>query len=126
MSFDVDTASKIFNKIFTAVFSKKTIFVYSSSDAYVGVVNKAENLTLTQNIMSADIVLLTNTQELVNSNNQLAFTTNLSVLREGESVIGAFYWEYGRPKIVFVKKRLDYHHIKLAKSFEKYIVEELP
>lgn len=126
MSFDVDTASKIFNKIFTAIFSKQTIYVYNQNPDYVEVIHKAENLNLTQDIINADIALLTNPKELMNTHNRLAFTTNLTVLREGESVIGAFYWEYGRPKIVFIRKRLEHYNITLSKSFEKYIVEELP
>jgi hypothetical protein len=126
MSFDIDTASKIFNKIFTAIFSKQIIYVYSPNPDYIEVVHKAENLDLTQDIIHADIVLLTNTEELAKAQNRLAFTVNLTVLKEGKRVIGAFYWEYGRPKIVFIRKRLEYYDITLAKPFEKYIVEELP
>jgi len=126
MSFDVDTASKIFNKIFTAIFSQTSIHVYSPNDEYADVVHKAKNLILTPSSIQADITLLTSTQELSTNQNQLAFTTDLTVLREGESVIGAFYWEYGHPKIVFIRKRLDHYNIILDKRFEKYIVEELP
>lgn len=125
MSFDVDTASKIFNKIFTAIFSQATIHVYSPNDEYTDVIHKAKNLTLTPSI-EANITLITTSQELSTNQNQLAFTTDLTVLREGESVIGAFYWEYGHPKIVFIRKRLDHYNIILDKRFEKYIVEELP
>lgn len=126
MSFDVEIASQIFNKIFTAIFSKKTIYVYSPNHVYHDVIHQAKNLSLTPEIKKADIVLITNETELVNGHNRLAFTIDVAVLREREEVIGAFYWEYGRPKIVFIQKRLEKAKITLAEPFEKYIVEELP
>jgi len=126
MSFDVDTASKIFNKILTGIFSKPTIYVYTPNPSYVEVIHRAKNLVVTKNKTKADILLLTDLNELRVDQNRLSFTTSLSVLRKRETVIGAFYWEYGRPKIVFIKKRLEHSNISLAKPFEKYIVEELP
>jgi len=125
-SFDVDTASKIFNKIFTAIFPSQVVRVYTPSSEYYEVIQKAKKLTLVHTSNSADISLITSLKELYSREHQLIFTTEISVLRSSQNSIGAFYWEYGRPKIIFIKPRLDKHNIKLPKNFHKYIVKDVP
>lgn len=125
-AFDTQTASKIFNKIFMATIHKNTIHVYTINDEYTKVIQMAKNLHLEKNISKADILLVDSNSEVPKRNNTILFATNASVFRTNHLAIGAFYWEHGRPKIIFLKSRLEAHHITLSPSFEKYIVKVLP
>ena len=123
-AFDAQTASKIFNKIFTAIFPYPTIKVYTKKKEYQEVIVLAPALTLVNNIAAADILLVDAWSEIPNEN-ALVFTTNPSIFKKYKHAIGAFYWEHGRPKIVFLQNRLKIHHIILSPLFQRYIVKEI-
>jgi len=126
LAFDTPTAAKIFNKIFNEMSMQTPIRVYCINAKYQKVIQLAKDLKLEKNVTFADIVLVDALSEIPKGKHPIIFTTNLSVFRKNTHAIGAFYWEHGRPKIVFLQSRLQKHNITLSKSFQRYIVKELP
>jgi hypothetical protein len=125
-AFDTVTASKIFDKIFTAMMTHKPITVYTSSAEYQPVITYAGSLKLVKNYRNADIVLVDKSIEVPKEYKGIIFTTNPSVFEQNENAVGAFYWEHGRPKIYFLQSRLKSKGITLSKQFQRYVLKELP
>ena len=126
LAFDTATAAKIFDKIFLAMYTQKPIVVYTVSKRYQAVIEVATSLQLSKNPRLADIVLVDAKHEIPEEGNYVIFTTDPSVFKKNESAVGAFYWEHGRPKIIFLQSRLKDKGITLSDAFQRYIVREIP
>lgn len=126
LAFDTTTAAKIFDKIFDAMFTQKSIVVYTVNKEYQDVVVAATSLQLSKSPELADIILVDSKYEVPKGNNYIIFTTDSSVFKRNENAVGAFYWEHGRPKIIFLQSRLNTKGITLSDAFQRYIVKEIP
>ncbi|ADN08974.1 hypothetical protein [Sulfurimonas autotrophica] len=117
---DLQVESAIYNKIISAVTKKEKpkVYIYKhckSLEKYPG------NIKLVSNCKDADIVIVTTLKDIPKvCYGKNMFGTKYSHLKN-PNVLGAFFWQKGRPNILFYKYRLDQNHIKLDKSFNKYI-----
>lgn len=124
-AFDNVTAAKIFDRIFHAMISKEQVKVYTGSETYQEVVSQAPSLYLTKECDEADVVLISELDEMPQRcSDKVAFTTSYPVFKATQSVVGAFYWERGQITIRFSRSRLSRYHLSLPGSFDKYISEE--
>jgi len=120
---DVQLASSIFNTIVSSVTHKKSASVYLYKNIE-SVSQYPDKLQIVQDCSSADLVLLSTVKNIPKDcDSKVLFGTRYSHLKN-KNVIGAFFWQKGRPNILFYKKRLKKYHIKLDKSFDKYIENE--
>jgi hypothetical protein len=119
-SFDIDTASKIYDKLFYAVFKKEDIKVYVNDDEYKKIILSSQYLKLTQEIENSDIIIITKVEDINKIKNKIAFSIEKEFLDQNENIIGAFYWNKGNPEIIFIKNRLEKHNLNLLESFKKY------
>ena len=126
LGFDTKTASKIFTKIFSAIFSQEIIKVYTKDKEYEELIQMTKVLELTKELSLADILFINHKENLPQKKGYTIFTTDLSIFRNNKDTIGAFYWEHNRPKIVFLEQRLNRKNIILSKEFQQYIIKELP
>jgi len=120
---DVKLASSIFNTIVSSVTNKKNAAVYLYKD--IEAVSKyPDKLRVVKDCSSADVVLLSSIRDIPKDcDSKVLFGTRYSHLKN-KNVIGAFFWQKGRPNILFYRERLEKQHIKLDKSFDKYIENE--
>lgn len=113
-------ASKIFNEVVHAVVKKAEVKVYiheniDSLERFPG------RLHITHSCKDADIVILSDDKDIpIACQSKLLFGTRYKHMKN-QDVIGAFFWQKGRPNILFYKKRLDQHHIELDPKFHKYV-----
>jgi len=125
-SFDSETASKIFDKIFVSMLKKENIKVYTSNDIYKDVIKNSSNLKLCIDYTKADIILVNGFNEIPkDSNERLLFATSYPVFRDKKNVVGAFYWNRGHIKIEFSLKRLNKYDLTLPASFSRYIKDDI-
>ena len=47
------------------------------------------------------------------------------LLAKHSNAVSAFFWQKGRPNIVFLKKRLQHFSISLPPTYEKYVEEQI-
>jgi len=119
---DSKKASGIFNLIVKEITKKENSSVYlhkgiESIEKYPG------NLKIVTECKDADIIILSTTRDIPKEcNKKLLFGSRYSHLKN-PNVIGAFFWQKGRPNILFYQKRLNTHNIKLDSSFNRYIEE---
>ena len=117
---DIELESAIFNKVLTAVTAKERpkVYIYQHNDSLEKYPGK---LQLVKDCKDADIVLVSTLKNLPKEcEGKILFATRYSHLLN-PNVIGAFFWQKGRPNILFYKYRLEEKNIQLDKSFEKYI-----
>ncbi|MEA1919919.1 MAG: hypothetical protein U9N52_08780 [Campylobacterota bacterium] len=116
---DNDIARKIYLSIAQEVTHKeKTIFyVHGSVDALDALSVKKIN-----DCDSADIVILSTWKKLPKSClNKPLFTTRYRIFTNKKKVFGAFFWQKGRPNIIFSQKRLNEQNISLSSEFDRFI-----
>ncbi len=119
---DNKKASDIFNLIVKEITKKDSSNVYlhrgiESIEKYPG------NLKIVTECKDADIIILSTTTGIPKEcSKKILFGSRYSHLKN-PNVIGAFFWQKGRPNILFYQKRLKEHSIKLDSSFNRYIEE---
>lgn len=85
--------------------------------------NKNKNIKLSfVEYKNADIVF-TSDVNIVKSldNKAIVFATTYYAYAHLPHAVGAFFWQKGRPNIIFSEKRLKELSIKLPNKFDKYI-----
>lgn len=68
----------------------------------------------------ADIVIMTTTDISSECQNKIVFGTRYRHLKQ-PYVTGAFFWQKGRPNIVFKEDQLHKHEITLSASMNEYV-----
>ena len=119
-SFDIETSSKIYDKLFYAIFKKENIKVYVNDNEYKKMILSSEYLKLTDKIEDSEIVIITKKEEIKEIKDKIAFGTEKDFLEIDANIIGAFYWKKGVPEIIFIKKKLEKNNLQLLEGFEKY------
>ncbi len=72
----------------------------------------------------ADILLITYAKEVnIKCQNKIIFGTRKKTLST-KNTVGAFFWQKGRPNILFYKSRIEKIGLDLGKDFQKYIDNE--
>jgi len=117
---DDKKASSIFNLIAKDITDKASPNIYlhisnPSLEKYPG------DLNIVKTCDAADLVIISTVNYLPKEcSKKILFGTRYSHLKN-PNVIGAFFWQKGRPNILFYEKRLEKYSIKLEPSFNKYI-----
>ena len=112
--------SKIFKNIINAVVKKDypVIYLHKSIDSLS---SNPSKINITGKCEDADLVILSTLNDLpLTCTNKILFGSRYSHLKN-DRVIGSFFWQKGRPNILFYEERLKKNQIKLDPSFDKYI-----
>ncbi len=116
---DVSLEKKIYESFFDALSTEKTPKVYVDS--------KKESLSLSSNTFTlvnsckeADIVVMTQSDLPEVCQSKIVFGTRYHHLKN-DFVVGAFFWQKGRPNIVFIEDRLIVKKITLPESLQDYL-----
>jgi len=133
-----ESTLKIYHQIFSAMVVKPSIRVYTNNKEYKKVFAHSKRIVLVDDPEASDIVLITNRSALFkiireqkwingkeNGEQPILFTTDYRLLKYSFDIAGAFYWKKGRSQLLFIKNRLDAHHIDLPSEYQKFTVDEL-
>lgn len=120
-SSEIITAAKIMDKIFIALIQKNEISILTN-DARNAEIVKHSNYLKKVSVCEKSDIILTRTKTIPKcSNKVLVFATNYLAFSELPEAIGAFFYQKGRPNIIFREENLKKHNIVLPKEFDKYI-----
>jgi len=88
------------------------------------IVEFSSNFNIVQECAEADIIFVTHQREIKKEcQGKIFFGSRYKTLQK-EQTVGAFFWQKGRPNILFYKSRLDRYGIRLNPHFIKYIDNE--
>lgn len=84
------------------------------------------SMRLVRNCLLADVVFVKTPeiffQDCDNTKEKLIFVLSYrDYMRYKDKLIGAFFWQKGRPNIILNEKILKARHISLPKRYEKYV-----
>ena len=122
---DLRTEQKIYDRIIHALLAQKqTIKVWSDTEENRKLLTTIPGIDLVDSPKKADFLLLS--KELKDPKNAIIFVTNFPLLQKMQkSAVGGFFWQKGRPNILFLEKNLNKHHIVLPQSMQEFVEEEL-
>ena len=122
----IQTEQKIYKLLFTKILPTKTpLKIWSDSKEKREIIQKVKGFVVVDSPQSADICFVTSTKKL-NAPNCLIFTGSYKELKRfKESAIGGFFWQKGRPNIIFLRENLKKHHISLPTAMQDYIEDTM-
>ena len=74
----------------------------------------------------ASVLVITSEKEIPRQcTNKPMLVLEYDLLEKHSNAVSAFFWQKGRPNIVFIKKRLQRFSISLPPTYEKYVEEQI-
>jgi len=125
-SSNLKTEEKIYNLIIHALLPhKKEVKVWGDTQHNQKVLRTIPNTVFVDSPKEADFLLL-NSKEHIANNKGIIFITNFKLLEKmHKKAIGGFFWQKGRPNILFLRQNLKKRNITLPKSMQDYIEDEI-
>jgi len=117
---DMKIESSIYDKLIHAVIhtSKPHVYIYGNINSLE---NHHENIVLEHNCTKADIVVVTTFNNFpLECSDKILLGTKYSHTKDSR-VLGAFFWQKGRPNIIFYQKRLEDYHVTLDNNLNEFI-----
>jgi len=76
----------------------------------------------TKTCEKADIIIINKKLDLpAGCEEKAIFSTHYRTYLKNENIVGSFFWQKGRPNIIFRRAYLEENKIRLSQSFQKYI-----
>lgn len=121
----IDTERKIYKHILYALYpDKENIKIWSDDEKLQSLLMQIPRVKTVSKLSDANLLIITKRKDI--KSDKLKFTTSYPLLLHYEkSAIGGFYWQKGRPNILFLKSNLQKHHISLPESMHEYIEDTL-
>jgi hypothetical protein len=117
---DRELAIKIYNSIAFECTKKADPKIYLHGD--LSTLYETNKINRTYTCSDADFVIVSTLDLLPSScEGKLVFTNKYRLFMKKPRIIGAFFWQKGRPNIIFAKERLERENITLSTDFQKYI-----
>ncbi|MCF6200556.1 MAG: hypothetical protein L3J42_00265 [Hydrogenimonas sp.] len=116
----------IYKTILNAIFpDKKVIYVWLDNPKKRAIFEKIDRVKVVKNDKDADILILYNSFDNP-PENKIIFADGYLVFEHlKDKLVGGFYWQKGRPNLIFLKKNLKDHNISLPKSLKEYIEDDM-
>lgn len=121
-SFDaLHVKAEILSKIAHQIVKKDIVKIYVDDDHFLGTQGLVDSVKYTS-CEDADIVFVPKKESLKNDcKNKFIFATSYYFYQNSPDVIGAFFWQKGRPNIIIKSAMIEKLDVSLSKSFKKYI-----
>ncbi len=119
-------AAKIVDKTVAALFPEKEKLRSWGSTAYHReIISKSTRLVETTTSAEAEFYLVGETIPQNIDKKHVIFSTDIDLFYEDKRVIGAFYWQKGRPNLIFLRERLEAYNLPISSKLKDYIEDEL-
>jgi len=113
--------AQILTAIAHTLVHKKNVNIYMDDSAFDGAKKYIKSLKFVS-CDKADIVFISKDGDMDKKcKTTLIFSTSYYLYEHSPMIVGAFFWQKGRPNIIFRRKRLDMLGIILPPSFRKYL-----
>jgi len=106
---------KLFSKLFTTLFNKKIVYIYSEIQKYKKI--NDNSLKNVNDCKKADIVL----GKSKNCTKKLHFLLDYYDYKKDQDAVGAFYWRKGRPQLRLRKKIIENYRLHITPEFKEFL-----
>ena len=123
---EVETERKIYDAILHALLPKdqKPIRLWSDSQSLVKELEPLDDVKVVKKSDKADIAIIT--KKMPPKCRCIPFVTSYRLLKEyKDKAVGGFFWQKGRPNILFLKNNLQKAGLKLPQSMQQFVEDDL-
>lgn len=116
--------ANIITSMLKAVTNRTDLSIYTDSKK----INKIllnNDTAFVKSCDKADIAILETDTSVVKCKNRPVITLRYNLLKIYSNSIGSFFWQKGRPNIVFIEARLRDHNITIDSSFNDFIEDTI-
>lgn len=117
--------TQIIEKIATSLFPKQRITAWGETTDQKNIIRQSKKIEEAVDSSHADLIIVSKNLPQNLSHNTVIITTEYTLLKNDERIIGAFFWQKGRPNLLFLRPRMQKANVKLGHEFDKYIEDEL-
>lgn len=117
--------TQIIERIATSLFPKQKIAAWGETADQKNMIRQSEKIEESANASRADLIVVSKNIPQNLPKDTVVITTEYTLLKKDERVIGAFFWQKGRPNLLFVRGRMQKANVNLGHEFDKYIEDEL-
>lgn len=118
-------AAQIIDKTLGSLFKSKSVKAWGDTPKQQAIIGHSKTMIWVESPQEADFIIIAEGVPSQFKANCILFGTDYDMLEQDARVIGAFYWQKGRPNLIFLRERLREHNLTLSSDFEKYIEDAL-
>ena len=119
-------ATKIIKNIVEVIDKSNTSVWIDSDDSGVLELLELKQLNVVKTCNNAKVLILSSEKSIPKSCiAKPILVLDYNLLEKHSNAVSAFFWQKGRPNIVFLKKRLQHFSISLPPTYEKYVEEQI-
>ncbi len=105
-----------------AVSNNKIVRVYINDKGFLDKYADTDDIVFVKDCKNADIVITNNIEKLNKACiEKPIFVTTYQQYKGYKTVIGALFWQKGRPVLIFRRESITRLHIKLPNQLKKYL-----
>lgn len=117
--------TQIIERIATSLFPKQKIAAWGETADQKNIIRQSSKIEEAVDSSDADLIIVSKNIPQNLSGNCVIITTEYTFLKKDERIVGAFFWQKGRPNLLFLRPRMQKSNVKLGHEFDKYIEDEL-
>lgn len=118
-------AAQIIDKVLTSFIREEKVMTWGETEEHIKIIQHSPKMEWTDDPKKAKFLLISNSIPDNLSENAIVFTTEYKLLKKDDRIVGAFFWQKGRPNLLFLRNRLQENKLTLSKEFNKYIEDAL-
>lgn len=125
MASTAEVELKIYKSVLSSMFpNHQVVHVWSDNPKIKKLFQTIENIKIVSEQKDADILMLYKTKCKVPD--KIIFIGNYALLKQcKDKAVGGFYWQKGRPNLLFLRENLKAHNIVLPKKLEEFIEDKI-
>ncbi len=113
---------RLISVIAHALVKKQVVSIYLGDKDFLSNPNNMDHIVFVKSCERADLIIVSDPGRIKRRcRNKLIFVTNYNGFKRSPVVIGALFWQKGRPVLVFKGSNLRRRHIRLPKEMNKYV-----
>lgn len=119
---ELEVTTKIMNKISYILIKKNVIKVFATEEKVRQAIHNSNTMKSINDCHNADLIISNKQSDIpFTCKEKMVFYTKYKAFKKDTHAVGAFFWQKGRPNIMFRKNILSKYHITLPSEFHKYI-----
>ena len=116
---------QIIDKIAASLFPGQKITAWGETADQKNILQQSKKINAVDESGDARLIIVAKKVPQNFSNTAVIITTEYSLLAKDERIVGAFFWQKGRPNLLFLRNRMQKANLTLGHEFDKYIEDEL-
>lgn len=118
-------AAQIIDRVVTAFFHGDRVTAWGETAVHQQIIRHSSLMETTKDPHLAQFLIVSKKIPENVSKTGIVFTTEYGMLENNKRIVGAFFWQKGRPNLLFIRNRLHKANLTLGHEFDKYIEDEL-